>query len=399
MTVSDAGGIAIAPGASLGVLGGGQLGSFFLAAARRMGYRVVVWDPDPHAPALDAADRAVAQPFEDPSGLESFVSDIRAATYEWENVPSAIAQAVEQRVPLRPGARILGIIQNRVTQKSFLDGHGFPVAAFRAVSDPLQLAAAADAVGFPCVCKTATAGYDGKGQWRLDDRESAAALQAELAARPTGPREWIIERFLHFERELSVLVARSTSGETRTYPVVDNLHEGGILLATRVPADLAPAAARGAAALARSVIDALDLVGVACVELFRMADGSLFVNEVAPRPHNSGHYTLDASATSQFEQQVRALCGLPLGDARLLSPAVMLNLIGEAFTRAMQPEGLEAIMRTPGAALHVYGKREVRSRRKMGHVTVRRERPKEAWEAAMALRRLFMAGDYARPRG
>jgi 5-(carboxyamino)imidazole ribonucleotide synthase len=185
----------------------------------------------------------------------------------------------------------------------------------------------------------------------------------------------------------------------RTYPVVDNLHEDGILVATRVPADLAPAAARGAAALARSVIEALDVVGVACVELFLMADGSLFVNEVAPRPHNSGHYTLDASATSQFEQQVRALCGLPLGDVRLLSPAVMLNLIGETFTRAIQPEGVETILRTPGAALHVYGKREVRPRRKMGHVTVRRERPDDAWEAAMALRRALTPGDYARPRG
>ena len=368
----------------VGVLGGGQLGTMFSVAARRLGYRVAVWDQDAAAPALKIADLPITASFTDPAALDRFAGSVRAATYEWENIPVTLSEALEQRLPVRPASRILRILQNRVEQKQFLTNHHIPVAPFRPIAAPGDVPAAAESIGFPCLCKTATHGYDGKGQWRLAGAQDIVSVQEQLGRQAHSP--WVLEQFLAFEKELSVLVVRGADGDKRVYPTVENVHEAGILRTTRVPAEIDPRLAQKAGALALSVVEALEGVGVFCVELFLMPDGRLFANEVAPRPHNSGHYTLDACTVSQFEQQVRAVCGLPLGDVRLLCPAVMVNLIGEDFTRVSVGEGLANLLRQPGAKLHLYGKKSVRPGRKMGHVTFLAEKPEQAWESAETLR-------------
>jgi 5-(carboxyamino)imidazole ribonucleotide synthase len=381
----------------LGVLGGGQLGAMFTMAAKKLGYRVAVWDPDPDAPALRLADLPLAAPFTDRVSLDTFSASINTATYEWENIPAATVQALERQVPVRPAPRILQIIQNRIEQKTFLAGHKIPVAPFQTVAAPDQLTVS-NAVGFPALCKTATLGYDGKGQWRLSGPDDVRALQDELKRTTLSPggrgqgegrRAWIVEQFLPFEKELSVLVVRGADGDHRFYPVVENVHEAGILRTTRVPAAIDAKTAGQAAALAGSVVDSLDGVGIFCVELFLMKDDRFFVNEVAPRPHNSGHYTLDACTVSQFEQQVRAVCGLPLGEVKLTSPAVMVNLIGEDFTKATTDAGIQKFLRDVGARLHVYGKKSVRPGRKMGHVTFLAASADAAWESARTLKQLL----------
>ncbi|MBM4121523.1 MAG: 5-(carboxyamino)imidazole ribonucleotide synthase [Nitrospira sp.] len=380
----------VEPGSTVGVLGGGQLGAMFTVAARRLGYRIAVWDPDPDAPALTIADLPLSRPFEDASAFTVFVGSISVATYEWENVPVSVSEALERQVPVRPASRILKILQNRFEQKSFLSSRGVPVTPFRVASDPEALTEAVAAVGFPCLCKIATQGYDGKGQWRLSDQQSLDGLCRQLRGQKG---QWVVEQFLAFEKELSVLVVRAAEGDRRLYPLVENIHEAGILRTTRVPAEVDPRTAEKARTLAGSVVEALEGVGVFCVELFLMPDGRLFVNEVAPRPHNSGHYTLDACTVSQFEQQVRAVCGLPLGEVQLLSPAVMVNLIGDDVNRAGAGEGLAELLRRPGAKLHLYGKKSVRPGRKMGHVTFLAEKPEAAWEAALALRQALRNPD------
>ncbi len=378
---------AIEPGATIGVLGGGQLGAFFTQAARRLGYRVAIWDPDVDAPALKLADLPVNAPFADAAALDRFASSVRAVTYEWENVPVALCEALERRLPVRPAGRILHILQHRLRQKQFLADRGIPVAPFRPVATPADLSAAVEAVGFPCLCKTATHGYDGKGQWRLAGPHEVDAVQAALGVQAHSP--WVLEQFLPFAKELSVLVVRAADGDKLIYPTVENVHEAGILRTTRVPAEVEPDAAQRAGDLAASVVEALDGVGVFCVELFLMSDGRLFVNEVAPRPHNSGHYTLDVCPVSQFEQQVRAVCGLPLGEVRLLSPAVMVNLIGDDFTKATIDSTIQKFLKDSRAKLHAYGKKAVRPGRKMGHVTFLAEKSEQAWESATLLRRLL----------
>jgi 5-(carboxyamino)imidazole ribonucleotide synthase len=373
----------IAPGAMLGVLGGGQLGAMFASAARRLGYRVAVWDSDPDAPALRSADLSVSAPFEDERALDRFAGSIGAATYEWENIPAKLAAALEQRVPLRPSARILGLVQHRVAQKTFLAGRGFPVAPFHAAPSVQELTVPPE-IGYPVLCKTATSGYDGKGQWRLTGPPDLAGLRSGM--KKAAPGGWILERFLAFEKELSVLVVRGLDGDSRTYPVAENLHEEGILRISRVPARIEPRLGDEARDLARVVVQALNGVGVFCVEIFLMPDGRLYINEIAPRPHNSGHYTLDACTVSQFEQQVRAVCGLPLGETRLLCPAAMVNLIGDDLTLALSEETLRDLLRTAGAKLRIYGKKAVRPSRKMGHVTFLAEKDETAWGAAAAFR-------------
>ena len=373
----------ILPGTMLGVLGGGQLGAMFITAARRLGYRVAVWDPDPEAPAHKIADRSFSASFTDCSALEQFRSAVSAVTYEWENIPVAVTETLEQSVPVRPGSAILRVLQNRLGHKTFLAERGFPVAAFRAVSDPKDLTSTAAAIGFPCLCKTTTAGYDGKGQWRLSSASEAANLQERLNHSASSNREWIVEQFLAFTKELSVLVVRAADGDRRVYPVADNVHEAGILRTTVVPAVIDGVIAERAQSIAITAIDALNGVGVFCVELFLMPDGMLLINEIAPRPHNSGHYTLDACTVSQFEQQVRALCGLPLGEVRLLSSAAMVNLIGADMARASSEDGLIALLQVPGSTLHVYGKTSMRPGRKMGHVTFLAGHLEEARGAAL----------------
>ena len=361
--------VVIEPGSVLGVLGGGQLGAMFTMVACRLGYHVAVWDPDPEAPAHRVATHSFPVPFNDPHILGRFADLVSVVTYEWENIPAELCRALEQRKPVRPSSAVLCVIQDRLEQKEFLASNGFPVSPFAGLTAPDQLATTVRQVGYPALCKTATAGYDGKGQTRIlresDVREAERALSE--SARP-GMR-WIVESLVPFERELSILVVRGVDGKSCTYPLAENEHEEGILRTTMVPAPGSSAVAERAAALALQVVDRLEGVGVFCLELFQLSNGELLINEIAPRPHNSGHYTLDACSVSQFEQQVRAICGMPLGEVRLLSPAVMVNLIGDDAAILMNGAGCRALLDIPGAVVHLYGKRAIRPRRKMGHVT------------------------------
>jgi 5-(carboxyamino)imidazole ribonucleotide synthase len=383
----------IEPGAVVGMLGGGQLGAMFAAAARRLGYQVAVWDPDRDAPGHQWADHSFPHPFEDDGTYRRFTDLVSVVTYEWENIPIRLCEQLECRRPVRPAGRILRVIQDRVEQKSYLHAHGFPVPSFRVATSPEKLTVAGD-LGYPCICKTATAGYDGKGQWRIGSAEDLPRVQGELRSTAREGARWIVEEWLDFERELSLLVVRGIHGAVRVYPLVENLHQDGILRQTTVPADVPAATASEAAALAERLAIDLDGVGIFCLELFLMRDGRLLINEVAPRPHNSGHYTLDACTVSQFEQQVRAVCGLPLGEVRLLTPAVMINLIGDEVKLVRTQHGLSRLLDLPGAAMHLYGKRAVRTRRKMGHLTFLAQQPEAAAARAEAFR-LQLAGSAA----
>jgi 5-(carboxyamino)imidazole ribonucleotide synthase len=350
-----------------------------------MGYPVAVWDPDPAAPALQYARHAFAASFSDPDAREQFGKIADVVTFEWENVPADLCAGLERLRPVRPGSAVLRVIQDRITQKQFLQSHRLPVPRFAVVESADQLPRAVDEVGLPAVCKTATAGYDGKGQWTLYRPADTATVQQALAAGSRQGARWILETLLDFERELSVLVVRGEDGDCRLYPVAENRHETGVLRLTLVPALISEAAAGRAAEIASRAVAALNGVGVFCVELFAMPDGELLINEIAPRPHNSAHYTLDACTVSQFEQQVRAICALPLGEVRLLSPAAMVNLLGAEFHKVTRDPGWRELHSIPGAALHVYGKHEVRPGRKMGHVTFLADRREVAEDRAAHL--------------
>lgn len=375
----------IESGASLGVLGGGQLGAMFTTAAQRLGYQVAVWDPDPDAPAHRLAQRSFPAPFSDESTLGLFHDLVSAVTYEWENVPVHLCRTLEATKPVRPSSAVLRIIQDRLDQKGFLAARGFPVVPFLPLTELEQLPEVAGKVGYPALVKTATAGYDGKGQWRVVRESDAGRVQEAMheSARP-GIR-WIVEGLVSFNRELSILIARGIDGQTGVYPLAENEHEEGILRTTLVPAQVRPETAARARTLAVQVVEALQGVGLFCLELFLMPTGELLINEVAPRPHNSGHYTLDACSVSQFEQQVRALCGLPLGEANLQKAAAMVNLIGSDAT-TIHESRCRGLLDTPGTFLHLYGKRALGPRRKMGHVTFLADSLNQAQERAQQLR-------------
>jgi 5-(carboxyamino)imidazole ribonucleotide synthase len=353
----------------LGVLGAGQLGAMFAGAAARLGFRVAVWDPDPDAPAHRLATCSFPKPFTDQEAFAQFADLVSVVTYEWENVPAHLCRQLEQRVPVRPSSAVLRIIQDRLVQKTFLADQGFPVPRFAALAGPDRLGETVRQLGIPALCKTTTAGYDGKGQWRIGSESDLPEIEQALRASAQSGVRWIIEAFVPFERELSILVARGTDGRSMVYPPVENEHEEGILRTTFVPAAVLSTVAEQAEKLARAVVERMQGVGLFCLELFQMPGGDLLINEVAPRPHNSGHYTLDACSVSQFEQQVRAMCGMPLGEVRLLSPAAMVNLIGNDAETIRTGAECRALLALPGACMHLYGKRTIRPRRKMGHVT------------------------------
>lgn len=368
----------LGPGATLGVLGGGQLGAMFTRAALRLGYQVAVWDPDPDAPAHRFASRSFSAAFTDPSAYREFSQLVSAVTFEWENVPASLCEQLSQICPVRPSGAVLRVIQDRIDQKQFLQAQGLPVPSFSVVTNPAELAGVVQVFGCAVICKTATAGYDGKGQWTI--RQPADIAEVEVALRtmvPTGAR-WIVESMVDYVRELSVLVVRGATGEHRLYPVVENRHEAGILRMTVAPAMVSPEVVTQAKNLALRAVEALGGIGVFCVELFQLRGDRLLINEIAPRPHNSGHYTLDACTVSQFEQQVRVLCGIPLGEVRLLSPAAMVNLIGHDVEKITSSTGCRDLLAIPGTKLHLYGKRTVRPGRKMGHVTFLAESGDEA---------------------
>jgi 5-(carboxyamino)imidazole ribonucleotide synthase len=352
----------ILPGATVGILGGGQLGRMLAVAARRLGYGVAIWAPEPDAPAAALADLAVREPYDDPEALARFAAAVDVVTLEFENVPAATAAALAAHVPVRPDAATLAITQDRGREKRLLADLGIPVAPFALVPDREALDAAMGSVGLPAVLKTTGLGYDGKGQCRLDDPDDLAAAHALLASGPC-----ILEAHVDLALELSVLVARGPSGELRAFPPCENAHHRHVLDVTVVPARVSAEVATAATRLALRVVEGLDAIGLVAVECFLARDGTLLANELAPRPHNSGHVTLEACETDQFEQLLRAVCGLPLGATALRRPAAMANLLGDLWSDA-EPAWPEALAR-PGVHLHLYGKRAARPGRKMGHLT------------------------------
>ena len=369
----------ILPGATLGVFGGGQLGRMFALAARAMGYRVHTFDPGRDTPTGQVADRAVAAGFEDVDALDDFARQVDVVTFEFENVPVIAAEIADRHVPVRPGGNVLHVAQNRLREKSFLARHGFPTAPFEHVTDAESLHAALQRIGRPAVLKTAGFGYDGKGQAVIGAGDEADALWASI-----GGGEAILEGFVDFDCEVSVVAARGVDGGFAHFGVTENRHRHHILDLSIADAELPQGVVDAAIAISRDLLTALEVVGVLCVEFFVTREGDLLVNELAPRPHNSGHFTIDACVASQFEQQVRAVCGLPLGATDRLRPAAMANLLGDLW-QAGEPDWAGSLT-DPRAKLHLYGKSEARPGRKMGHVTALGDSREDAASRALAAR-------------
>lgn len=374
----------ILPGSTIGIFGGGQLGRMAAMAAKRMGYRVIVLDPTPDCPAGQVSDDEITARYDDVEAAKELAKRSHVVTAEFENVPADTLEAIEHLVPVRPSSKVLRIAQNRIAEKTFLAQHGFPVPKFRPVRNRDELLQAVREIGCPAVLKTATGGYDGKGQVKLEQPEDA-----EKAWKSLGEVDCILEEFVPLEREVSVIVARNLKGEEAVYPVAENTHANHILDTSVMPARISPKLAKEAQDLAKGIADALELVGLLCVEMFVAMDGRLLVNELAPRPHNSGHQTFDGAVTSQFEQLIRAICNLPLGSTELYRPVAIANLLGDLWQDG-EPNWL-AVLEIPDVKLHLYGKAEARPGRKMGHLTATGATPEEALQKVIeARKRLLM---------
>ncbi len=367
------------PGATLGVLGGGQLGRMFAQAARRMGYEVSVFAPEEESPAAQISGRHFRAPFADLDAVRKFASEVSVVTFEFENVPVATADAAAQCAPVRPAGSLLHTTQHRVREKRALAAAGVPTVRFAVIGEEGDLEAAVAETGAPAILKTAAWGYDGKGQVKVTSADAIGAAWDMIERTPA-----VLEAVAPFEREISVVAARGVDGSVALYDPFHNDHANHILDVTVAPADLPEGVADRAKDIARTLLEAWDVVGVLCVEMFLLGNGDLLVNEIAPRPHNSGHVTIDAHATSQFEQQVRAACGLPLGSTELLAPGVMVNLLGDLWQDG-EPDWAAALA-VPGVKLHLYGKSEARPGRKMGHLTAVAATTAEARERAVRAR-------------
>lgn len=352
----------ILPGSTVGVLGSGQLGRMFAIAARRMGYRVHTFSPDADTPTGQIADVEVIAPYDDLEAVRRFAQAVRVVTFEFENVPAPAAEEAARHAPVRPAGAVLHTTQHRIREKTFLAKAGLPHTPFRTVESDHDLECAVRDLGCPSILKTAGFGYDGKGQARVTSPEQAQAAWASISRAPA-----VLEQFVNFEREVSVVAARGADGAFSDWGVIENRHVNHILDISISPAEVSPKVAQEARELARAVLEALEVVGVLCVEFFVEPGGRLLINELAPRPHNSGHLTFDASLTSQFEQQLRAVCGLPLGSTEMLRPSAMANLLGDLWSGG-EPDWAAACA-IPGVKLHLYGKSEPRPGRKMGHLT------------------------------
>jgi 5-(carboxyamino)imidazole ribonucleotide synthase len=370
----------ILPGASLGVFGGGQLGRMFAHAAQRMGYRVVVFTEESDSPASQVANETVQGDYLDPNAVRTFAEKVDVITLEFENIHLEAVQRAAEVTLVRPGVEILAIAQHRLHEKSTLRDLGFPVTPFREVRTYQEIPSIVEQLGWPLVIKTAKWGYDGKGQ-----RKVRTLIEANDAIEILGPEPLIAEKWIPFQAEVSVLVARNPSGKVAIYPMFTNTHANHILDVTSCPAsDELHRIASRTEDIARGIAESLRLEGLLCVEFFVDEHGDVMVNELAPRPHNSGHLTIEACPTSQFEQQVRAVCNLPLGDTSLLRPAAMVNLLGDVWGTS-QPH-FERAFAEPSTHLHLYGKRDARQGRKMGHVTVLDASAQEASERAIRIR-------------
>ena len=375
-----------APHCIVGVIGGGQLGRMIALAARRMGVRTVIWTGGLEAPAVECADEVIDKPFTDPIALADFCSRITVATVEFENIPCATLEKVAKCAPLHPSPHAICITQNREREKNFLKENNIPHTWFAVVASAADLAEAMKELDGPGVLKTADFGYDGKGQVKLEGGEDPEKIWAAFGA----PRA-VLEAWVPFEKELSVMAARGADGITVTYDPAENRHRHHILDISIIPARISPAVALEAAAIARRVAEALDYRGILGVEFFLKSDGTLLVNEIAPRPHNSGHHTLDACVTSQFTQQLRAVIGLPLGSTRLHSPVAMLNLLGDMWTDETTPPDWLPLFQDPETSLHLYGKRRAIGRRKMGHANFLGATAEDALARAEAMKARWLA--------
>ena len=351
----------ILPNATLGVLGGGQLGRMFTLAAYSMGYRVVVLDPDPHSPAGLIADQHIKANYRDHAALQLLGDECAAVTTEFENVPAESMEYLEKLCAVRPNADAVRIAQDRIREKSFAQDHGLATAAFAAIYEDADIVAAVETLTAPLLMKTASLGYDGKGQVQVN-----TLAEARNAFEQLGNTACVLEEMVDLECEISVILARSINGQTAVYPVGENRHVNGILDTTIVPARLDASLGEQAIDMAVRLADSIEYCGILAVEFFYTRQGELLINELATRPHNSGHYTVDACATSQFEQHVRMMCGLPPGDTQMLSPVVMTNLLGDIW-KEDEPDW-QQVLNESQAHLHLYGKKEARPGRKMGHI-------------------------------
>jgi 5-(carboxyamino)imidazole ribonucleotide synthase len=374
------------PGSWLGLLGGGQLGRMFCMAAQSLGYKVAVLDPGNASPAGSVADRHLCADYLDPQALAELAALCHAVTTEFENVPATALDALSRSVRVAPAAASVAIAQDRISEKTFLAGRGFPVAPFRALRVPDDLRALEPAL-FPGIVKSARFGYDGKGQVHV-----ASAGEVPEAFEAMQMQACVLERRLDLEREVSVIVARNDTAEVACWPIAENRHRDGILDVSIVPAQVSEALAKKARGIATAVAGALDYRGVLCVEMFVTRNGELVVNEIAPRPHNSGHYSIDACVTSQFEQQARVLAGMPLGATDQHTPAVMVNVLGDVWfagageNSARREPAWSCVLAHGMAKLHLYGKAEPRRGRKMGHVTCLGSTPDAALATARAIK-------------
>lgn len=371
---------AILPPSMLGILGGGQLGRMFAVAAKTMGYRVTVLDPDANAPAAQFADVHLCAPFNDADALKTLAQTCAAVTTEFENVNADAMRELARTTRVSPSGDCVAIAQDRIVEKSWINKAGLPTAPYLAIESVEDIQVELSPY-LPGILKTARLGYDGKGQVRVSTAEEARAAYANL-----GGQACVLEKMLALKLEVSAIVTRVSTAQIAVFPVAENSHENGILDVSIVPARIDPALAASAQQMAQSLAEALDYVGVLAVEFFVLADDSLVVNEIAPRPHNSGHYTLTACLTDQFQQQVRAMCGLLPGRTDLLSPVVMVNLLGDVWKEDGREPNWDVLAEAPNAQLHLYGKKQARPGRKMGHFNVMAATADEALEQAEALK-------------
>ena len=364
-----------APGSTIGILGGGQLGRMTALAGRHLGYRFQVLTPETDSPAGAVADIALTAPFNDTAALSNFAKNVACATFEFENIPATAIEQLERETRVYPGSSVLRTCQNRLLEKNFLKNAGFPCTPFAPVDSPETLKQAINTLGVPCVLKSAQGGYDGKGQRRLSAHPTNYAQEWQSL----GAESAVLEQWIDFEKECSVVCARNVYGQSIAFPVAENQHQNHILHTSIVPARLSPNLLKDAADLALAIAESLNLIGLLAVEFFITRDGKLLVNELAPRPHNSGHYSLDACLTNQFEQHVRAICGLPLGAPDLLCPVVMVNLLGDLWVHGHPPDW-NLLLKDPTVKLHLYGKKTAKPGRKMGHFCLLNNKVEDALE-------------------
>ena len=371
----------ILPPATIGMMGGGQLGRMFASAAAKMGYEVIVYCSDPGEPAAQVAHQTVIGKLDDWGAVTRFAKQCDVITLEFENISAETIAKCSEFAPTYPNANVLAVAQDRLIEKTTLSNAGLPVTPFAAVSSAETLVAVADKFGWPLIVKTARCGYDGKGQYRVESEQQAADVPWDSFD------SWIAEQCISFDCEASVIVARTATGDVKCFPVFLNDHHNHILDVTTIPAALSDALCDRACEVAVAATEALDVVGLLCVEFFVVDGDSVIINEVAPRPHNSGHLTIEALFTSQFEQHVRAVCGLPLGDTRLVSGgAAMANLLGDLWGEDGTPPDWSSVLSIPDMHLHLYGKRDAKPGRKMGHLTVRGKSADDARSKVTAAR-------------